>query len=216
MCKQTYDASCTTLLLRSQLPICNALHVSCRIRADVNPAGGRCRDTPDIDGRDPLSYCQVHHRRYIASTVAAGCASSRRMDGFRCPSPKGVLTKQDPAMFAVVLSLLLSVPWASAVRWSPQSFPNPLHDVNSCGRYGKPSWICDPDHILSEYNQDLVEGSIHEIAEGPYKTAHCSAGYQVRVSSACLGRALFVWSVTLPSAVYSRNLGYGCRWLWRL
>ncbi|DBA78180.1 TPA: hypothetical protein ACH3X2_008143 [Trebouxia sp. C0005] len=104
------------------------------------------------------------------------------MDGFRCPSPKGVLTKQDPAMFAVVLSLLLSVPWASAVRWSPQSFPNPLHDVNSCGRYGKPSWICDPDHILSEYNQDLVEGSIHEIAEGPYKTAHCSAGYQVAVA----------------------------------
>ncbi|KAL0027686.1 hypothetical protein WJX79_009000 [Trebouxia sp. C0005] len=85
-------------------------------------------------------------------------------------------------MFAVVLSLLLSVPWASAVRWSPQSFPNPLHDVNSCGRYGKPSWICDPDHILSEYNQDLVEGSIHEIAEGPYKTAHCSAGYQVAVA----------------------------------
>ncbi len=91
----------------------------------------------------------------------------------------GRFDKQVAAMLAVVLSLLVSAPWASAVRWSPRNFPNPLHDVNSCGRHGKPSWICDPDHVLSEYNQNLVEGSIHEIAEGPYSTAHCSAGYQV-------------------------------------
>ncbi|KAL0053404.1 hypothetical protein WJX82_005228 [Trebouxia sp. C0006] len=100
-------------------------------------------------------------------------------------------------MLAVVLPLLVSAPWASAVRWSPQNFPNQSHDVNSCGRHGKPSWICDPDHVLSEYNQNLIEGSIHEIAEGPYSTAHCSAGYQVALA---LAAVRCIWLLIQPSA----------------
>ena len=87
------------------------------------------------------------------------------------------------------LYLLAFASLTSAKQWSPQSFPNPATDVTLCGRNGKPSWICDPDRILSEYSQDVVEGSIHEIAaaKSPYRPANCpdlpadAAGYQVKI-----------------------------------
>ncbi|DBA84123.1 TPA: hypothetical protein ACH3X1_006599 [Trebouxia sp. C0004] len=93
------------------------------------------------------------------------------------------------AGLAAVLCLLIFASLASAKQWSPQNFPNPATDVTLCGRNGKPSWICDPDRILSEYSQDVIEGSIHEIAaaKSPYRPANCpdlphdAAGYQVAV-----------------------------------
>lgn len=99
------------------------------------------------------------------------------------------------AGLAVVLCLLAFASLALAKPWTPQNFPNPETDVTSCGRNGKPSWICDPDRILSEYSQDIVEGSIHEIAaaKSPYRPANCpdlppdAAGYQVKtVAHFCL------------------------------
>ena len=98
------------------------------------------------------------------------------------------LRRHGAAGLTAVLCLMMIVSSVSARQWSPQSYPNPELDVNSCGRDGKPSWICDPDQILSEYSQNTVEGSILEIAaaKAPYRPAHCpdlppqAAGYQVR------------------------------------
>lgn len=93
------------------------------------------------------------------------------------------------AGLVATLCLLAFASLTSAKQWSPQNFPNPATDVTSCGRNGKPSWICDPDRVLSEYSQDIVEGSIHEIAaaKSPYRPANCpdlppdAAGYQVKI-----------------------------------
>ncbi|KAL3139146.1 hypothetical protein ABBQ32_005931 [Trebouxia sp. C0010 RCD-2024] len=89
-----------------------------------------------------------------------------------------------------LLCLCTVVLSTSAKQWSPLNFPNPVKDIRLCGRGGKPSWICDPDHVLSEYSQNVIEGSIHEIAtaQDPYRSAHCpkpspdAAGYQVAVA----------------------------------
>lgn len=89
---------------------------------------------------------------------------------------------------------------AVAEQWTPQNFPNPVTDVSRCGRGGKPSWICDPDHVLSDYSQNVVEGSIHEIAaaQDPYRSAHCpqssSAAPGFQVGQGCLCHCGFVVS----------------------
>ena len=86
------------------------------------------------------------------------------------------------------LALLALCSLASAASpWTPQAYPNPTKDLQSCGRHGKPSWICDPDHILSEYSADVVEGTIKDIlqARDPYRRSPCpnlpveAPGYQV-------------------------------------
>ncbi len=33
--------------------------------------------------------------------------------------------------------------------WAVENYPNPLIDVNKCGRNGKQSYVCDPDGILT-------------------------------------------------------------------
>ena len=89
--------------------------------------------------------------------------------------------------FLPLLCLCAVVVPAYAAQWSPQDFPDPVKNVHQCGRGGKPSWICDPDHVLSDYSQNVVEGTIHEIAaaQDPYRSAHCpksssdAPGYQV-------------------------------------
>ena len=86
-----------------------------------------------------------------------------------------------------LLCLCTVIVSAYATQWSPQSFPNPVKNVQQCGRGGKPSWICDPDHVLSDYSQNVIEGTIHEIAaaQDPYRSALCptspsdAPGYQV-------------------------------------
>ncbi len=87
----------------------------------------------------------------------------------------------------LIATLLLGV----AVRvfagppWAPDSFPNPKIDTDKCGRGGKKSNICDPDHVLTAQGADRVEGILIEIYEGadPYVRAPCGAtglqGYQV-------------------------------------
>ena len=100
---------------------------------------------------------------------------------------------------------------ASAKRWSPHNFPNPVKNVRQCGRGGKPSWICDPDHVLSEYSQNVVEGSIHEIAtaQDPYRSAHCPSseppGYQVG------DRFLFHQGTRLRLPKANHHVNSGCR-----
>ena len=92
------------------------------------------------------------------------------------------------AAFVTGLLALFCASSVSARQWSPQSFPNPLTDVNLCGRGGKPSWICDPDRILSDISQNVVEGTVRDIAvaKSPYGPSDCpdlpegGAGYQVR------------------------------------
>ncbi|KAL6754945.1 hypothetical protein V8C86DRAFT_2688347 [Haematococcus lacustris] len=58
--------------------------------------------------------------------------------------------------------------------WTPARYPNPTVDVGLCGR-GKPSWICDPDHVLSTNGANVVEGVIKLIASGeaPYVQQPC-------------------------------------------
>ena len=76
----------------------------------------------------------------------------------------------------LILCLLSSV--ALAGGWTPGSFPNPIKDLQKCGRQGhdgarKASWICDPDNILSE-------GAVQQ------STAVCCAGCACALRHACL------------------------------
>ena len=91
----------------------------------------------------------------------------------------------------LALLVLCSVA-AAAAPWTPQAYPNPTKDLQSCGRNGKASWICDPDHVLTEYSADVVEGTIQDIlqARDPYSRSPCpnlppdAPGYQVGFASA--------------------------------
>jgi hypothetical protein len=38
----------------------------------------------------------------------------------------------------------------SSGPWDAEHFPNPQVDVQKCGRNGKVSFVCDPDHVLSQ------------------------------------------------------------------
>eukprot|EP00891_Asterochloris_glomerata_P009350 jgi/Astpho2/9350/fgenesh1_pg.00142_%23_25_t len=93
----------------------------------------------------------------------------------------------------LILCLLSSV--ALAGGWTPGSFPNPIRDLQKCGRQGpdgarKASWICDPDNILSEGGANEVEGIMADIAKGtsPYVPDACMPsdtavpGYMVAVA----------------------------------
>ena len=76
------------------------------------------------------------------------------------------------------LILCLLSPVAFAGGWTPGSFPNPITDLQKCGRQGpdgarKASWICDPDNILSE-------GAV------PQDTAVCLSGCGLSLLHACL------------------------------
>ena len=35
-------------------------------------------------------------------------------------------------------------------KWQISAFPNPRVDLDSCGRFGKTSWVCDPENILTK------------------------------------------------------------------
>ena len=34
-------------------------------------------------------------------------------------------------------------------KWKAKDIPNPQLDVCVCGRYGKKSWVCDPNNIIT-------------------------------------------------------------------
>ena len=48
--------------------------------------------------------------------------------------------------------------------WTPDKFPNPAVDVNSCGRGGHFSRICDPDSVLTATDGDGIDQSLNDIA----------------------------------------------------
>jgi hypothetical protein len=53
------------------------------------------------------------------------------------------------------------------------NYPNPMTDVDKCNpQRGVPSWICDPDQVLSKEGGDVVEGVIKLIAAGEPTCAH--------------------------------------------
>lgn len=37
----------------------------------------------------------------------------------------------------------------SEEKWTAENFPNPVTDVEHCGRGCKPSRVCDPDNVVS-------------------------------------------------------------------
>ncbi|GIL83335.1 hypothetical protein Vretimale_11310 [Volvox reticuliferus] len=88
-----------------------------------------------------------------------------------------------------LLGFLIFISLARAARkWSPENYPNPMNDVNSCGRRGVSSWVCDPDGVLTYESANVVEGVIKKIYAGepPYALGPCGnlglKGYQVAVA----------------------------------
>lgn len=85
-----------------------------------------------------------------------------------------------------MINFLLLFSCAQAARWSPDTYPNPLKDVKSCGRRGVTSWVCDPDGIIAYDSANVVEGILKKIYNGepPYALGPCGSygmqGYQVR------------------------------------
>ena len=73
---------------------------------------------------------------------------------------------------------------------SGKDFPNPTTDPSACNRpAGRPSWLCDPDRILSKGPADEIEGILRDIAQAkkPFAKSACSGkGHQVAL--AALGR----------------------------
>lgn len=69
--------------------------------------------------------------------------------------------------------------------WTPETFPNPMKDVDLCGRRGQTSKICDPDGIISYEAANKCEGiiqSIEKLTVASLAHVPCSVGYQVAVA----------------------------------
>ena len=49
--------------------------------------------------------------------------------------------------------------------WYKEDFPDPTIDVETCGRRGKVSWICDPENILSYGAADKIEELLYSIVK---------------------------------------------------
>ncbi|GMH38633.1 hypothetical protein BSKO_06517 [Bryopsis sp. KO-2023] len=87
-------------------------------------------------------------------------------------------------VFCVFLSLQAAV---SAV-WTVENYPNPQKDLQSCGRNGTRSWICDPNGFLPDSEQNIVEGLLKKIAlaKESYSKSPCPSekipGFQVAVA----------------------------------
>ncbi len=65
-----------------------------------------------------------------------------------CAAPMALLiTESKLALLFLVLSAQLKV--ALPILWKAKDFPDPQRNLNSCGRNGKQSYVCDPDGILT-------------------------------------------------------------------
>ncbi|KXZ41529.1 hypothetical protein GPECTOR_413g260 [Gonium pectorale] len=88
----------------------------------------------------------------------------------------------------VGLCLLLIAAPAAWARWTPRNYPNPMRDVETCGRRGVTSWVCDPDGVISYESANVVEGLIKKIHAGlpPFSLGPCGRagpqGFQVAVA----------------------------------
>ena len=49
--------------------------------------------------------------------------------------------------------------------WYKEDFPDPTIDVETCGRRGKVSWICDPENILSYGAADKIEELLYSVVK---------------------------------------------------
>ncbi|XP_052088059.1 uncharacterized protein LOC127725242 [Mytilus californianus] len=60
-------------------------------------------------------------------------------------------------------------------QWNKDNFPNPQTDtkLDYCGRNCKSSWICDPDHILSQEEADSIDNTINKTAQDLFR--NCSS-----------------------------------------
>ncbi len=53
-------------------------------------------------------------------------------------------------MFILTIITLDNIVNSETVTWRKEKFPNPQIDVTLCGRSDNPSWVCDPDHLLTQ------------------------------------------------------------------
>ena len=47
-------------------------------------------------------------------------------------------------------SICHRIAYVEHAHWTKEIFPNPQTDIeiDHCGRHCKPSWICDPEHLI--------------------------------------------------------------------
>lgn len=48
-------------------------------------------------------------------------------------------------------SICNKISYDEHAHWTKEVFPNPQRDIeiDHCGRHCKPSWICDPEHLIN-------------------------------------------------------------------
>lgn len=98
-------------------------------------------------------------------------------------------------LFIVVLTFLEFCSSSDVTSRSPpvarslEDIGNPRTDVGSCGRNNQPSYICDPDHVLSIGQDDALESqimSIHSSTHCPCSDATCrstsKSGYLIAIA----------------------------------
>ena len=70
------------------------------------------------------------------------------------------------AKFLVTFAAFYFLQEGQATRgWYKEDFPDPTIDVETCGRRGKVSWICDPENILSYGAADKIEELLYSVVK---------------------------------------------------
>ncbi|XP_078697164.1 uncharacterized protein LOC144925124 [Branchiostoma floridae x Branchiostoma belcheri] len=86
----------------------------------------------------------------------------------------------------VFVSFSLVFLCAHGKEWKKYSYPDPQQDLLECGLNGIPSWICDPDQVLSEEQVSDVHSRLEELNSGTRcLCSSCDAsnhGYKVAVA----------------------------------
>ncbi len=103
------------------------------------------------------------------------------------------MSKRSPVAWSRCLNLITALslspirgnPIMSATHglvnaWNRTSYPNPQLNPMACGRQ-EPSWVCDPDALMSSVGQLRLDAAIRHIANGsnPFARSPCSPGYRV-------------------------------------
>eukprot|EP00951_Prasinocladus_malaysianus_P045543 scaffold607966_cov55-Prasinocladus_malaysianus.AAC.1 len=75
---------------------------------------------------------------------------------------------------SIVIAVTHHIVSTEGREWTPKTLPNPWTNHEACNR-PHPSWVCDPDGLMSEQDQNLVEGITKAIAQGdePYALLPC-------------------------------------------
>ncbi|XP_038050792.1 uncharacterized protein LOC119723947 [Patiria miniata] len=88
-----------------------------------------------------------------------------------------------------VLAMLIISSWA-ARTFPSDVYPNPQEDLYRCGRRGRPSWVCDPDQVLSFNEAEDVNTALGNIrletdcscSNSALCSNHSSHGFSVAVA----------------------------------